>query len=287
MEAKLLSDDQLIQNSLNGNKGHLEVLIERYNDYIFNVCYKMLRNREDAKDLTQEILISVITKLDGFKFNSSFKTWVYRIATNHTLNFIKSRKRHPTFSFEKYGDNLDKTPDHDLPSNAFNQVENEVLFEEVKQTCMSGMLMCLDNHHRLVFIIGEILGFNDKIGSEILEISPENFRMMLSRAKRDLYNFMNNKCGLVNKKNPCRCAKKTKSFIEAGYVNPANLLFFPKHRTFIEHASSEKQDEMEETFYAQYRELYRKQTFLSNKEFISELDQLLTSPQVKSLFNLD
>src|SRR6267154_2352481 len=232
MKNNLTSDDELVKSIIKGNKEHLGVLIERYNDYIFNVCYKMLWNIDDAKDLTQEILISVITKLDSFKFQSSFKTWLYRIATNHTLNFIKSSKRHKLFSFEKYGENLSNTPDSVLPEKSYNNIENEILFEEVKQTCMSGMLMCLDNQDRMIFIIGEILGFTDKIGSEILEISPENFRMMLSRAKKDLYNFMNDRCGLVNKNNPCRCSKKTKSFIEAGYVNPDNLLFFPKHRRF-------------------------------------------------------
>ena len=281
-----LSDNELIEKSLSGSKKHLEILIERYNDYIFNLCYKMLWNIEEAKDLTQEILISVITKLDSFKFNSSFKTWLYRIATNHTLNFIKSNNRHKLFSFGQFGDNLDQTPDFILADNTYNNTDNEILYEEVKQTCMAGMLMCLDNQYRLIFIIGEILGFNDKIGSEILEVSPENFRMMLSRAKKELYNFMNNKCGLVNRNNPCRCSKKTKSFIEAGFVNPDNLLFYPKHKTFIEKNAIQKQTEMEEHFYAEYRELFQKQALLPNKEFTAELEKILMSPKIKALFNL-
>jgi len=284
---KMISDEELIKNSLKGNKKHLEILIERYNDYIFNICYKMLWNREDAKDVTQEILISFVTKLSSFQFNSTFKTWLYRIAVNHVLNYRKSRNRNKEFSFTQYGNNLDATPDYLLKQKAYVNTDNEVLYEEVKQTCMSGMLMCLDNKYRIIFIIGEVLGFNDKVGSEILEISPENFRMILSRAKKQLYNFMNNKCGLVNKKNPCRCSKKTKSFIEAGYVNPNNLLFYPKHKTFIEETAYEKQDEMEDYFYSEYRNLYKQHTFLSNKEFAEELNKILSSRKVKSLFNLN
>ncbi len=284
---KKLSDNELIRSSLKGNKKHLEVLIKRYNDFIFNISYKMLWNVDDAKDVTQEILISFVTKLDSFKFNSSFKTWLYRIAVNHIINYRKSKNRNKEFSFEQYGNNLDNTPDFLLKSKEYNQADNEILFEEVKQTCMSGMLMCLDNQYRMVFIIGEILGFNDKVGSEILEISPENFRMILSRAKKQLYSFMNNKCGLINKNNPCRCSKKTKSFIEAGYVNPKNLLFYPKYKTFIREAALEKQEEMEEYLYSEYRSLYRKHTFLSNKEFAEELNKILTSQEVKTLFNLN
>jgi len=287
MDNKKMTDNELVEKSINGSKKHLEILIERHNDYIFNVCYRMLWSIDDAKDLTQEILISIITKLDTFKFNSSFKTWIYRIATNHTLNFISSNNKHKLFSFGQYGDNLDQTPDFVLAERAYNNTDNEILFEEVKQTCMSGMLMCLDNESRIVFIIGEILGFNDKIGGEVLETSPENFRMMLSRAKKELYNFMNNKCGLLNKNNPCRCSKKTKSFVEAGYVNPSNLLFYPNHKTFIAESAIQKQDEMEESFYAAYRELFKKLTVISNKESASELEKILTSPKVKSLFNLN
>ena len=62
MDKKTLSDNELVESSLKGNKKHLEILIERHNDYIFNICYKMLWNSEDAKDLTQDILISTITK---------------------------------------------------------------------------------------------------------------------------------------------------------------------------------------------------------------------------------
>ena len=63
------------------------------------------------------------------------------------------------------------------------------------------------------------------VAAEVLEITPDNFRQRLARARRDLRNFMNDKCGLVNQANPCRCAKKTRGFIEAGYVDPENLLF--------------------------------------------------------------
>ncbi len=280
------SDKELIEKSLKGSKKHLEILIERYNDYILNIAYKMLWNIEDAKDITQEILISMVTKLDSFRFNSTFKTWLYRIAVNHILNYRKSNGRNKEFSFEQYSTNLDNTPDYLLKQHEY-QIDNEMLYEEVKQTCMSGMLMCLDNQFRMVFIIGELLGFNDKIGSEILEISPENFRMILSRAKKQLYQFMNDKCGLVNKKNPCRCAKKTKSFVEAGYVHPKNLLFYPKYKTFVEEIALEKQEEMEGYFYAKYRDLYQKHTFLSNKELAKELHKILTSKEVKSLFNLN
>src|SRR5215472_7244230 len=77
----------------------------------------------------------------------------------------------------------------------------------------------------LAYILGAIFGVSDTIAAEVLEITAENFRQRLARARRDLGNFMNDKCGLVNQANPCRCAQKTRGFIEAGHVDPNNLLF--------------------------------------------------------------
>ena len=66
---------------------------------------------------------------------------------------------------------------------------------------------------------------SDVVAAELLEITREAFRQRLTRARRDLASFMNDKCGLVNSANPCRCAKKTRGFIAAGHVDAANLLF--------------------------------------------------------------
>jgi hypothetical protein len=87
------------------------------------------------------------------------------------------------------------------------------------------MLLCLDREQRVTFILGAIFGVSDTVAADVLEITPDNFRQRLARARRDLRNFMDDKCGLVNQANPCRCAKKTRGFIQAGYVDPENLLF--------------------------------------------------------------
>jgi hypothetical protein len=151
---------------------------------------------------------------------------------------------------------------------------------------MSGMLLCLDKKHRLVFILGELFGVNDKVGSEILGISPENFRMILSRAKRDLYTFMQGKCGLINKNNPCRCAKKTKAFIEAGFVNPDSLRFTGAHRQKIESVAGQRQGELEDLLYYEYRDLYLQHTYLEAPDLARSLQALLASEKIAQLFNL-
>jgi hypothetical protein len=80
----------------------------------------------------------------------------------------------------------------------------------------------------MIYIIGEIFGADHTVGSEIMEISKSNYRMKLSKARKDLYHFMQNKCGLVNKANPCRCHKKVTFATANGMVDAKNLLFNKK-----------------------------------------------------------
>ena len=79
----------------------------------------------------------------------------------------------------------------------------------------------------MVYVLGEILEFNSKEGSEILEITPENFRKQLSRSRTKIRNFLQAKCGLVNTNNPCRCNKKIDYLIQRQLIEPTSLRYAP------------------------------------------------------------
>jgi RNA polymerase sigma factor (sigma-70 family) len=281
-----LSDNELVIKGLQGDRRSLEILIGRYNDMIYNISAKMVQHRDDAADITQEVLIKVITKLDTFKHDSSFKTWLYRITVNHILNFVKSQAARSRVSFDRFGEMLDGAPDLEFTADDHYAADKALLIGETKQTCMSGMLLCLDKKQRLVFILGELFGFNDKIGSEFLGIAAANFRMILSRAKGDLYNFMQNKCGLVNTNNPCRCAKKTKAFIKAGFVIPEKLRFKGDHLMRIETVSGERQKDLEDLYANEYRKLFLDHTYLQGPDFNRLLSDLLSSDRLNNIFDL-
>src|SRR5258708_11273293 len=219
----------VISQAKTGNRDALETLVLRHQAWIYNIAIRMVFHPQDAEEVTQEVLIKAITRLSTFQGNSQFRTWLYRIAANHVLNMKRSRGEKESLPFSSYADAINGTPDLDLPDPKSVPVEVPLLVEEPKIACTTGMLLCLDRKQRLVFTLGEILGASDTIGSEILEMSPDNFRQSLARARRDLYSFMNNQCGLVNTNNPCRCPKKTRGFIDAGHVDPHELLFVPQH----------------------------------------------------------
>ena len=220
-----LEDRALVARARSGERKALEDLVQRHQAWIYNIAVRMLYHPQDAEDATQEILIKVLTRLSSFEGRSSFRTWLYRIVVNHVLNMKRGRVEHASTDFASYGAALDDTPEFELADPKGTSAENDLLVTEAMISCTSGMLLCLNREQRLTFILGAIFGVSDTVAAEVLEITPDNFRQRLARARQDLRNFMNDKCGLVNQANPCRCAKKTRGFIQAGHVDPENLLF--------------------------------------------------------------
>src|SRR5213078_2991350 len=198
-------DPGLVARANAGEQPALEELVRRHQAWIYNIAVRMLAHPQDAEDATQEILIKAITRLSSFEGRSSFRTWLYRIVVNHVLNTKRGRLEPETLTFSCYAHGLDNTPDLDLPDEASVPVDVRLIVDEARLSCTSGMLLCLDRAQRLVYILGEVFDVTDAVGAELLEISRDNFRQRLTRARRDLHNFMNDKCGLVDPANPCRC----------------------------------------------------------------------------------
>lgn len=224
-------DSELVKMATSGDKKALQNLIIRHQIFIYNLALKMTKNIEDAEDLTQEVFIKAITSLSKFEGKSKFRTWLYRITVNHFLNTKKRKSELKAVDFETYFNSIDNMPNNELSNQEHNELTESI--EELRISCTAGMLLCLDREQRMIYILGEMFGIDHNLGSEILGITAGNFRIRLMRARQDLYNWMNEKCGLVNKSNPCRCAKKTRAYITAGKVDPNNLKFNIRHKKKI------------------------------------------------------
>ena len=280
------TDNELVDNALNGDKKALEDLIRRHQTYVYNVALTYTANADDAADLMQEVLIKMVTKLASYKGKSAFRTWLYRILKNHFLNAKRGREEDPNLTFTVFGKGLDRTPDSTLNQFAW-EVEEKLLVEEAKLSCMKGMLLCLDREQRLIYILGELFEFPDTVGAEVMELSRENFRVKLHRTKKQLYSFMHEKCGLINAANPCRCARKTAGFIKAGYVDP-NALHFQRGRvSTIEETVPEKLNQFTHDVMRQYRKLYRQHPYLKGPAALEKVQALLDSEAIKKTFDLN
>lgn len=281
------ADSILVQQVIAGDRAALEKLVLRHQAWVYNIAIRMVFRPQDAEEVTQEVLVKVITKLSTFKGESTFRTWLYRIAANHVLNMKRRWAETRTTTFADYGAAIDATPDLDLPDPKSVPVEAAVLVEETKNSCTMGMLLCLDRKQRLIFTLGAILGASDAAGGEVMEMTADNFRQCLARARRDLHSFMNHQCGLVNKNNPCRCPKKTRGFIEAGHVDPRNLMFVPLHVERVRDVAAETVREIEDVVERQHTAIFRDHPFLHPPDQVAWLRRILESGDVREALRLN
>jgi RNA polymerase sigma factor (sigma-70 family) len=278
-------DGALVTRVRSGSREALEELVRRHQGWIYNIAVRMLYHPQDAEDATQEILIKAVTRLSSFEGRSSFRTWLYRLVVNHVLNMKRGRIEETALDFRSYGQALDTTPDLDLPDASSVSGEVHLLVTEAMISCVSGMLLCLDREQRLIYILGEIFGVSDTVAAELLEITCVNFRQRLARARRDLHNFMNEKCGLINRANPCRCAKKTRGFIQAGYVDPEHLLFVQDRVRQVREVVPQTYETIR-TLDAACADLYRQHPFYEPPDLAPMLRRLVESPDFRRTTDL-
>ncbi len=218
-----VDDAVLVKQVLDGSYSGLETLIARHQGWIYNVALKMTMDPQDAEDISQEILVKLITKLATYESEKGlFRTWLYRIVANHVLNMKRRKYEHVFSSLDDCAAAIEQIPDESIESSP----EQRLLIEELKIKCITGMLLCLDRRHRLVFIMSDIFGITHNEGKEILEVSDANYRKILSRSRRKIYSFLNQNCGLIDPENPCHCSKKLKGLIQAGFIDPDNMTFY-------------------------------------------------------------
>ena len=262
-----MSEEELIQKSLNGDRKSLEELINSVRDSIFNMALRFLYSREDSEDATQEILIKIVTNLNRFKVESKFKTWSYRIATNYLINLKKTKVEQKIISFDYYANDL-KT--FNAPKD-YNLPDKNLLEREMKTSCTLAMLQCLNREHRIAFILGSILKIKSKIGAEITNTSSSNYRKRVEKSRKLIGNFMNNNCGIYNPKNPCRCGTRINTGIKCGRIQKYNLQYTNEIESYNE--------EMEELH--SLTGIYQNHgSFKSKSNFTTLLNQLITSKKI-------
>lgn len=281
-----IDDKSLIEKSLKGDKAALEDLLKKHQPYTYNIAWKMMQMPDDAQDITQEVMVKVITNLSKFRGESQFRTWLYRIVTNHFLQMQK-KKRETLVNEDFAGFSERLSGIEDIPITSIEQEERATEINELKIACMSGMLLCLTREQRLVYILGEMFNADHSIGAEILDITKANFRVRLSRARKDIQQFMANQCGWVKESNPCRCHKKITVAFNGGPLDSRNLLFnrseYANFQTHIAKDTQETHDLVEEKVQALHSELPFKDKF-DKKGF---LDDFIKDERISTLFNLN
>lgn len=277
-------DADYISQSLKGDRDALETLILRHQSWMFNIALAMTGDIQLAEDVTQEVLIKVLTKLSTYNpQKAAFRTWLYRMVVNHIMNTKENKKE---IFFAKMIENND---DFEFIQNQPDQRkevrdENERMREETKTCCVLCVLLCLTRKERIVFTLAGIFDVTDKVGAEICDMSRVNFRQSLLRSRRKICQYFTNNCSLLNDQNPCTCKNQTAFLVRAGVINPEQLLIEQNSLGTIHSVLGKTVRSVEDSYY-EFMSLFRNQPFLKGPDMVSWLKDLTQSDPYRSLMD--
>lgn len=185
------SEENLIARAKKGDFDAFEALITRYEDKVYRLAFRFMRNETEAKEIVQDTLLSVWRKLDSFKGDSQFGSWLFRVTANAALMRLRSQKRHAETSTEElppgfldkyqstygqimsYGENWSKRPDEELQS------------EELRRQIQTAVDQ-LPEIYRTVFLVRDVDGLSTEETAEALGLSIPTVKTRLHRARMAL-----------------------------------------------------------------------------------------------------
>src|ERR1022692_4053245 len=183
-EPPVVEEQELVKRARQGDLSAYDDLVRRYQERIYATLYHMTSNHEDANDLAQEAFIKAFQALKSFKGGSSFYTWVYRIAVNKTINFLKQRKNRSQMSL----DDLDFNAEHDPDLVALisdKTPRREVALAELQEK-LNAAMQKLSEPHRLAVTLHDVQGLSHEEIAKIMECNVCTVRSRLFYARQQL-----------------------------------------------------------------------------------------------------
>lgn len=182
-EKKKDSDYELVQAINNGQPERFYELVRLYEGKLFNFGLKMCGNVQDSEDMVQDTFLNVFRYLKDFRYETSFKNWLYRIATN---TCIKKRRR------SKFAPERDLSLEEFLPDEVEQQasevpdwvsIPSEVLLDDELTRVINDAILELPEKYRLVLVLRDKEGFSTEEAAQILNLTPANIKVRLHRAR--------------------------------------------------------------------------------------------------------
>jgi RNA polymerase sigma-70 factor (ECF subfamily) len=175
------NDISLVLAAQHGDKRAFTQLVEKYEQRAYNLARKMMRDQQDAEDVLQETFISVYRNLSNFHGDSSFSTWLYRIATNASLMKLRRRKEPPLSLDESIESNGDAALPREIAD--WGITPEEALLSSETRAQMDVAITALPELLRTVFVLRDVEGLSVQETADVLKISVPNVKTRLHRAR--------------------------------------------------------------------------------------------------------
>lgn len=181
-------DTQMVLAVREGDTTAYRGLVEKYQERVYHMVYGMLRNQEDARDITQDAFVKAYDNLQKFRLESSFYTWIYRIAMNLAIDLLRKRKRRPVTDFDEQiatrdeRGGIDDVHHQDGPGRT---LERKRLYARIM-----GAMQQLPEDQRQVVLLRELEGLSYKEIAEVMEVPEGTIMSRLYYARKKLQKLL-------------------------------------------------------------------------------------------------
>lgn len=192
-----ITDTQLVARAKAGDLPAFEALVNRYERKVYTVARRIVGQDQDAEDVTQQTLLAAIEHLDGFRGESSFSTWLLRMATYAALKVLRKRHGLPTVSLEantEPQEGYDNVPHPEYIAD-WRESPAHLVAQQETSRLITAALESLDDKHRLVFLLRDVEGFSVRETAETLGITETNVKVRLLRARLQLRELLTREFG--------------------------------------------------------------------------------------------
>lgn len=180
-----MNDEELIQKIVEKDHLAFKSLVDRYQQLVINACYNLIGNRQDAEDVAQEVFLQVYKSAQKFRGEAKLSTWLYRIAVNRSLNFVRDNSRFRWLKslsslLEDEGQSAEEVPasDSDRPDVELEKKERNVIVQKAIDS--------LPEKQRAAFVLHTYEGLSYQEIAEVLQLSLSSVESLIHRAKLNL-----------------------------------------------------------------------------------------------------
>lgn len=181
-----MNDSELVSRIISNDEQAFRLLVERYQTMVINTCFGFIHDQEDAQDIAQDVFIEVLHSVNKFRNEAKISTWLYRIAVNKSLNYIRSRNKFRWFrkTGEIYSNNdpvdpqITEVTDNDTPVSIIeNKERSETLHAAVN---------ALPENQKIAFVLNKFEELSYKEIADVMNISLSAVESLIFRARKSL-----------------------------------------------------------------------------------------------------
>lgn len=216
-----------------------EIIDTEYNRF-YAIAFRLTGNHHDSQDVLQTAFLNAFRNLDKFQGKSKLSTWIYKIIVNESKHFLGKMRALPISEIVKREGITEEAFFGGLKAQSV--FDDELIMDEMREKCLQGFLNCMSKNHRAAFLLKTITSLSVKEIAEVLDISIENAKVSIFRARHKIKEMLEDRCSLINPEKPCDCylwtryaklkeieipkmhyQEKSKELKEKHFINLSNL----------------------------------------------------------------